>query len=303
MAIAAVAAAGVAGAGAAYLGSQNQPKNLTSSSAYTPFQADYLNYGFDQAKQNYQMPLSYYPGQTYASPSDATISGLQKQQDRATNGNPLLPAAQAQNLATINGDYLNSNPYLQQAIDNASVGVTRNYLNTVAPGIQSQFSGSGRYGSGALNAVQDNSRYDLASNLSQLAGNLSYTNYNQERQNQLAAVNNAPALANADYTDIASLLDVGKQREAITQQGIDDSINRYNFAQNEPNQRLATYMGLINGNYGGTTTTTERNPAYKTAASALAGGALQGIGLGSSLVGSYGNYQNQQAQANYYNRQ
>jgi hypothetical protein len=38
----------------------------------------------------------YYPGQTWISPSQQTQSGLQAAQQRALQGNPLLPAAQQQ---------------------------------------------------------------------------------------------------------------------------------------------------------------------------------------------------------------
>lgn len=285
------------------LGTRDQQKNLSTSSAYTPYQSGYLDYGFQQAKNNYQNPLSYYPDQTYAAPSEATQLGLQRQQDRATNGSALFNAGRDQNLATINGDYLNasSNPYLQSAIDNANQGTIRGFNSSVIPGIQSQFASSGRYGSEAQQNQQGLAGQDLLNQLGMNAQNISYGNYNDERNRQANAVANAPQYAAADYNDIGNLLDVGQQREAITQQGIDDSMNRYNFAQNEPNQRLQNYMGLVNGSYGGTTVDTSRNPAYKTAGSALLGNGLMAAGLGGSLMGSYGQYTNNAAQTNYYN--
>lgn len=286
-------ASGAAGLGALASNSgRDKQKNLTNSSSYTPYQSGYLDYGFEEAKKQYQTPQSYYPNQTYASPTEATILGLQRQQDRATNGSELFNAGKAQNLATINGDYLNSssNPYLNNAIDVANQGTIRGFNNSVIPQLQSAFSSGGRYGSGLQNQSQNDASATLMNQLGNNATTISYSNYGDERTRQAQAVANAPAYAQAEYNDIASLLDVGRSREAITQQGIDEAMNRFNFAQNEPNQRLQNYMGLINGNYGGTTTSTERNPAYKSASSALLGGGLQGAGLGMSLLGSQNQY-------------
>ncbi len=309
MAVVGVAGGGAAlGAAAAYAGRDKQ-KNLTSTQTSEPWSAQipYLTYGFSEARNLYDQSKDqgYYPNQTYASPSESTLVGLQRQQDRATNGSALFNAAKDQNLKTINGDYLNasSNPYLQDAIGVANQGVIKGFNNSVIPQLQSSFSSAGRYGSGLQNQAQNDASYTLANQLGNNATNLSYNNYNAERDRQNNAVANAPAYAQADYNDIANLLDVGQQREAITQQGIDDSMNRYNYNRDQPWTNLENYTGLVNGNYGGTTTSTERNPNYKSASSALLGGGLAGAGMGTSLLGSYGQYNKNQAQANYYNRQ
>lgn len=300
-----LAAAALAGGallgGAAGLAGRDKQKNLTSTSVSEPWseQIPYLKYGFEQAKQQYLTPENYYPNQTYANPSEATLLGLQRQQNRATQGSALFNSARDQNTRTINGDYLNpsSNPYLQGVIDSANQGTIRGFNNSVIPQLQSAFSSAGRYGSGLQNSAQNDAAYTLANQLGMNAQNISYGNYNDERNRQANAVANAPAYAQADYADAANLLDVGQQREAITQQGIDEAINRYNYNQEQPRNNLERYMGLINGNYGGTTTSTERNPNYKSAGSALLGGALGGAGLGASLLGNYGQYQTGQANA------
>lgn len=305
-AAAAVVGGGALLGGAAGLAGRDKKKNLTSTSQTVsePWQPQqpYLQYGFEQAKSQYQQPRQYYSGQTYASPSEATQLGLQKQQDRATQGSAMLNAGRDQNLATINGNYLNadSNPYLQSAIDNANKGTIRGFNNSVIPQLQSSFAMSGRYGSGAQQGQQGVASQDLLNQLGTNAQNISYGNYADERNRQSEATQNAPAYAQADYNDIASLLDVGQQREAITQQGIDEAMNRFNFSQNAPREDLASYMGLIQGNYGGTSTTTDtqRNPNYKSAGSALLGGGMQGAGMGASLLGSYGQYQQGQAAMN-----
>lgn len=282
-----LAAAAVVGAVAANQG-RDKKKGLTATQTSAPWSAQkpYLTYGFEEAKKQYQNPSEYYPDQTYAGSSDATLAGLQKQEDRAMQGSELFNSARDQNLKTIQGDYLNpdSNPYLQGTIDSANKGLIRNFNTSVIPQLQGAFSGAGRYGSGLQQQAQNDASYNLLDQMGTNAQNISYGNYNDERGRMTQAIAGAPAYAQADYMDAANLLDVGGQREAIDQQGIDEAMNRYNYEQEAPRNSLADYMGLIQGNYGGTSTSTSRNPNYKSSSSALLGGAASGIGLGASLM-------------------
>ncbi len=239
---------------------------------------------FPEANRLYQSagPL-YYPGQTVADMSPERAAALAAQAARAQGGSPLMAASAAELGKTLGGAYLNANPYLQSAIDAASRGVTRNYQDAVAPGIDSAFSLAGRYGSGAHVAAHDAAEKNLAAQLGDVAGNLGYQGYATERANMLNALNAVPAYAQADYGDIAQLADVGRQREALAQALIDDQIARWNFEQQMPADKLRQYAGLVQGNLGGTTSTTQ---PYSSGAGIL-GGATSGAGLG-SLFGPWG---------------
>ena len=240
---------------------------------------------FPEANRLYQSagPL-YYPGQTVADMSPERAAALAAQAARAQNGSPLMAASKAELAKTLNGDYLNANPYLQNTIDAASRGVTRNYQDVVAPGIDSAFSLAGRYGSGAHLAAHDAAEKNLAAQLGDLAGNLGYQGYAGERANMLNAMNAVPAAAQADYADIAQLADVGRQREAAAQALINDQIARWNFQQQMPADKLAQYAQLIRGDFGGTKTTTE---PYSSSAG-IFGGAKFGSSLGESIGGVLG---------------
>jgi len=296
--LAAIGIGAAVGAGAGLLG-RDKNKNLSTTQTSEPWkeQIPYLKQTFSEAQNLYNNSKNqgYFPDQTYAAPSEATLLGLDRQYQRAKDGSDIFNAGKEQNLATIRGDYLNSNPYLQSAIDNANKGTIRSFNNSVIPQLQSSFANSGRYGSSLQNQSQMDATNELLSRTGTNAQNMAYGNYNDERNRQMSAVASAPAYAQADYQDIANLLDVGQQREAITQQGIDEAMNRYDYSQNQPWANLERYKALIDGNYGGTTTTTGRNPNYKSATSALLGGALSGAGMGASLLGSYGQYQRGQA--------
>ena len=285
------AAAAVIGGGAlmgglAGMHGRDKQKNLSTSSVSNPWgeQIPYLKQIFSEAKDIYETPKEYYPHQTYVSPSASTLEGLDAQYNRASQGSELFNTAKDQNLATIGGDYLNSNPYLDGAIQNANEGLINSFNNSVIPQLQSSFSGAGRYGSGLHQQAESDASKNLLDQMGKNATNMSYGNYSDERNRMSNAVANAPQFAMADYNDIANLLDVGQQREVIQQQGVDDSLARYDFEQNERTNSLADYLGFIDGNYGGTTTTTGRNPNYKSRSSALIGGLMGGAGMGASMI-------------------
>jgi len=239
---------------------------------------------FPEANRLYQSagPL-YYQGQTVADMSPERAAALAAQAARAQSGSPLTAAGATELGKTLGGAYLNANPYLQSAIDAASRGVTRNYQDAVAPGIDSAFSLAGRYGSGAHVAAHDAAEQNLAAQLGDLAGNLGYQGYATERANMLNALSAVPAYAQADYADIAQLSDVGRQREAMAQALINDQIARWNFEQQMPADKLRQYAGLVQGNLGGTTSTTQ---PYSSGAGILSG-ATSGAGLG-GMFGPWG---------------
>lgn len=88
---------------------------------------------------------------------------------------------------TSSGEYLNSNPYLDSMFGSASDAVTRAYQTATAPTTASNFSGAGRYGSGAYaNSVSQNEQ-NLGSSLGNLSANIYGGNYQAERARQDAA--------------------------------------------------------------------------------------------------------------------
>jgi hypothetical protein len=88
----------------------------------------------------------------------------------------------------------------------------------------------------------------------------------------------APTLANQDYTDIGQLASAGDAQRQLAQQGINASVDRYNYNQNLPYNALANYMRMIQGNYGSSSTQTSQSYANPIA------GAL---GLGKSSFDPY----------------
>ena len=227
----------------------------TSTTTIDPMLRPYVTYGLSEAKNLYQSNNpSYYPGQTYVSPSATTQSALQAQQTRALAGNPLLPAAQQQQQNVISGQYLANNPFFNQALAGAGQAATQQYFDAINAA-QSGASRAGRYGSGAQENLFNRAGTTLANTLASKAGELAYTNYAAERARQEAAAAGAPQLAAADYGDIAQLAQVGQTQEGYQQAALEDAINRFNFEQNLPQNKLNQFLTQVYGAPQGSQTT------------------------------------------------
>jgi hypothetical protein len=68
------------------------------------------------------------------------------------------------------------------------------------------------------------------------------------------------------------------QRE-LGQQNLDEDINRFQFGQNVQDQKLSNYANLIQGNYGGTTTSSAERGGLGLAGSlGQLGGSVAALG-------------------------
>ena len=212
-----------------------------------PMLKPYVQYGLNEAVDLYKSGVpNYYPGQTYISPSQQTQAALQAQQNRALQGNPLLPAAQQQQQAVIGGQYLANNPFFNQALQGAGQAATAQYFDAINQA-QSGASQAGRYGSGAQENLFNRAGTTLANTLANTAGNLAYQNYGAERGRQEQAAAGAPQLAMADYGDIAQLANVGQTAEDYQQAALQGDIARFDFEQNLPYQKLSNLLGAVYG--------------------------------------------------------
>lgn len=220
----------------------------TTKQEIDPMLKPYISYGLDEAQSLYKGGSpEYYPSQTYVDPSAQTTSALKLAEARAMGGNPLIPAAQGQQLSSIQGDYLSAgNPYFSSMMSAAARPVISEY-EKATQNLNSTASQSGRYGSGAQAQMQSDATSNLADSLSRRGAQLGYQNYGQERGFQNQAVANAPQLAQADYGDINQLMNVGKTNEAYDLQALQGDVARYDYGQNAPYNSLNTYLNSVYG--------------------------------------------------------
>jgi hypothetical protein len=229
-----------------------------TSSELDPTVRPFVEYGLGEAKNLYQTAgPSYYPGSTYVGPSSQTEAALKAAQTRAMAGSPLSSAAQAQQLGTVGGAYLGANPYFEAAMRPAVSTATSAY-NDAIKGAFGTSSLAGRYGSGAMADLTTKANKTFADTLAGKAGELAYQNYATERGLQNQAAVNAPQMAAADYADIQQLANVGKTAEGYKQTELQSAIDRYNYEQNLPYQKLSAYLGAAYGSPQGQVSTSQQ---------------------------------------------
>jgi len=234
-----------------------------TSNELDPTVRPFVEYGLQEAKQLYQTDTpNYYPYQTYVSPSAQTQQALQSAQTRALAGSPLVPAAQQQQLSTIQGQNLGLNPYFANALQGAA-GVATTQFQDALKNIASQSSQAGRYGSGAMQDLQSRASSNLAKELTSRAGELAYQNYASERAAQERAIANAPQMAMADYADIQQLMNVGQTAEDYQRQALEADIGRFEFEENKPYTKLQSYLSAAYGAPMGQVSTTESSGGGK----------------------------------------
>jgi len=264
---------------------KSTPQNVvqTSNSSPWPQQQPYLLEVFNKAQDWYQSDSpQYYPNPTVVGQSQATLDALSAAEMRARQGSPVQDAAQNSLQQTLSGGFLNQNPALQGAMDAALSGLNRNYTQHVMPGLQAAYSAAGRYGSGAMQNAVSESQQNYLEQAGNVASGMAYQNYGDERNRMLTGLQMAPSVAGMDYTDIQALQNVGAAREQFQQDLMGADIERHNFEENKDINKLAQYMGLIGGSYGGSMTQT--TPYFRNTGAQIAGAAAGGLGaLGSIL--------------------
>lgn len=241
----------------------------------------YISDSLTEAQKLYQSGAGYYPNSTVAPLSGTSQQAIDLTTQRALNGNPVQSAAQGNAAATLRGDFLNSNPHLQGAIDSATQGLVRQYTNATMPGIEAGFSKSGRYGSGAQQAAVSDAQANLATGIGNITNSMAYNDYNNERARQVQTSALAPSLAGMDFTNLQALSGAGSALDSQSQAELNDLIARYNYANGGA---LDDYIARIGGtgasNYSSTTGATTVNQSR--GAGAL-GGALSGAAAGSAF--------------------
>lgn len=231
-----------------------------------PYAQAYLSQATNVANQGY----SPYTGARVADFTPDQNLGFGMTGQAAQDSFPLANQANRSLSDTINGNYLtaDSNPYLKGAVDQALGGVQSQ--------VNSQFAGN-NYGSTAHEQW-------LGQNLANTALPIYAQNYQNERQNQLAASQYAPGLVNSN---IANLNASGQQQQTLNQNLNDLGYNEYQTALGFPYQQLNT-LGSALGASSGYGTSTGPNPYQTNKLGTALGGAASGAAIGSMIAPGFG---------------
>jgi hypothetical protein len=205
-------------------------QTTTSTSSIDPALLPYLTTGLERASNLFltgQQP-TFFPGQTYVDPSQATTDALAQQEALARGQNQVLNQAQqtfmtgltAQSQAsplfqniynaaqqpaagsdvlrqTAAGGFLNANPYQQQMMQAATRPLEQQFSQQVLPGISSLYSKSGRLGSGSMERALGTATEGFGRALGDVTSNIAGSQFQAERnlQQQAAGTLGAQELA------------------------------------------------------------------------------------------------------------
>ncbi len=213
-------------------------------------------------------PFSYFPDSTVVPFAPQTRQALALMEGRAIEGSPVEDAAKAEAERTLGGEYLTAgNPHLG--------AVSGSIWSQVNPRVSGQFAGAGRLGGGAGQTEA------LSRGFTEAAAPYAYGAYESERDRMGKYSMMAPMLGATDYTDIGALSSVGAAHEDLAGRNLQEEINRFQFPQTEPWERLGLYHNIVQGLPG--STATSQQPLYSNRGAGIMGGALGGLGAAGML--------------------
>jgi hypothetical protein len=262
-----------------------------TTSQIDPALRPFLTQGLERAQQLFLTgpQPTFFPGQTYISPSAQTEQALAQQEALATGAQPTLQQAQQAYQASLGqigqtaaGGFLQGNPYQQAMLAAATRPLTQQFGEQVLPGVASLYSRAGRYGSGAMERALGGATEAYGRALGDVSANIVGQDYARERglqqqaqlgQAQLAQA--APSFYQQQFLPSQTLAQVGAAREAISAQPLQEQMARFQFGQQQPIQSLMSYLSSVYGtplaSYGQQTTQLPENKFM---------GGLAGAGLG-----------------------
>ncbi len=211
------------------------------------FQKPFIEYGLSEAQRLYESGVpQYYPGQTTIGFSPESEMALQGIRQQAITGSPFIQGVQDVVMQNLTG----TNPLASAA------------FRPVVEQVQAEAAKAGRYGSGYQQAA-------LGQALAPYA-----------LQAQQAAIGQAPQARQFGMADLQTLAGVGAAREAQAQAELSADIERFQFEQARPQEKLAQYIAATRGGDLGQTT---YEPQYSQPAASFLGGAMQGAQLGQMI--------------------
>lgn len=268
-----------------------------TTSQIDPALRPFLTQGLERARELFLTgpQPTFFPGQTYVTPSEATTEAISQQEALARAQSPSLQAAQQAYQASLGqigqtaaGGFLQGNPYQQAMLQAATRPLTQQFGEQVLPGISSLYSRAGRYGSGAMERALGGATEAYGRALGDVSANIVGQDYARERglqqqaqMSQAALAQLAPSIYQQQFLPSQTLAQVGAAREAIAAQPLQEEMARFQFGQQQPIQSLMSYLSSVYGtplaSYGQQTTQLPENKFM---------GGLAGAGLG-YLGGSF----------------
>jgi len=214
-----------------------------------------------RAQQVADLPYQGYDGQTVAQLNPYQQAGYDAIAARALQGSPVSDAAAGEVTRTLQGGYLNANPYLDTMVDRTAADIRRS-----ADAAEARSAGYGNTGREEVTARA----------IGDASAAIRGQDYARERGFMQNAVGMAPQIAGQDYIDAGQLLGAGAGLQGQEQRNMTDQYQRFLEARGYPQQQLNTLGQGLGFNFGG---------AQQVPGSNQFG---QALGAGLAAYGAYG---------------
>lgn len=279
-------------------GQSSAPATTTvQQNSVPPFLEDAYLKGINRADAASQQPYTPYAGQRLTG-----FSADQTQaQNMAENGigqfMPTYNAGVAATQATttpFNSHSLDAymNPYTSQVTDEIARLGNQNFTNNILPGVNSQFTGGGMFGSSrnavALGRAAEATQRDITGQQSQALQqgyNNSMNAYQTDQARNLQAgqnlVNQAQSGQNIYGQDVNLLNTSGQQQQQLQQQGLDTAYNDFLTQQQYPMAQAQYFNNIVRG-IPQTGLVTAQTQNYGNQGNPIS----QALGLGGTLYGA-----------------
>lgn len=269
----------------------------TSTTKTEPWavQQPYLKKGFEQAYQLSQKPITQYQG-AFTAGKTASDTGAE---NYLTDYAGTLTGQTGKNLDALNwatgaGNLdVGNNQYVQGQMAANTNRLYQDFNEQTVPALRSNFGKSGQIGSSRQGIAEGLAAQGVARASADSNAQILGTAYNNALDTYSSVLAQAPALMQAGTMPGSLLSQVGQSQRGFEQDKIDEAISRNDFSQNEAWNRLANYMQMVSGNWGGTTTSTMPGQKKPNLLGALAGGGLTlatggsgALALGAAGLGS-----------------
>jgi hypothetical protein len=269
-------------------------KTQTSTAVTAPWaeQQPYLKKGFQTAEELANTPTTQYGG-AFTAGKTASDTGAENYLTGYSNtlANQSDHNLGALNWATGAGNLdVGNNQYVNNQMAANTNRLYQDFNDKTVPALRSNFVQSGQVGSSRQGIAEGLAAQGVARASADSNANIQGEAYKNGLSAYTSALAQAPQLMQAGMMPAQALATVGESQRGFEQDKIDEEISRNDFAQNEEWNRLANYMQMISGNWGGTSTSTAPKQGGSALQKALGGG-LAGFATGGpwgALAGAAG---------------
>ena len=232
----------------------------------------------------------FFPGQTYATPSDLTYTAEQLAEQTALGpqtsiAGSILPSLEEQLMSPAQRF---SDPLLQESL-RAGLRPMEESASRLLQQARRDATGAGQLGGTRQGILESEVIKDLLTKQSDVASKLYGDVYGQTLTAQGRALGLAPQAMSTIMQPSSTLANIASAQTARAQQPITEAMQRFAFEQEAPGRALSQYANIAGGTIiPGTQTTT--GPG--TSGPGVVAGALGGAGLGSLLAGPNAGFMN-----------